>query len=118
MPPQLPHYRAKRLPGIFRIVGRSGVPPMIAALLQNGRVVFADKVENYTEITLENGRYAYSAEYDPITGSLIPLRYKVCILNCPSPHTELNSCFRQTLSVAAELYWLMGAYYPSAETAR
>ncbi|WEW57454.1 glyoxal oxidase [Emydomyces testavorans] len=49
---------------------------MIAALLPNGRVVFADKVENYTELKLDNGRYAFSAEYDPIMGSLVPLSYK------------------------------------------
>lgn len=55
---------------------------MMAALLQNGRVVFADKVENYTEITWDNGRYAYSTEYDPVADILVPLTYKVRYLKC------------------------------------
>ncbi|EAS34988.3 glyoxal oxidase [Coccidioides immitis RS] len=75
-PPALIRFRPSRLPGQFHIIGRSGVPPMIAVLLQNGRVAFADKVENYTEVVLENGRYAYSTEFDPITSSLAPLSYK------------------------------------------
>ncbi|EEP75562.1 hypothetical protein UREG_00408 [Uncinocarpus reesii 1704] len=55
-------FRPEGVAGSFRIVGRSGVPPMIAVLLPNGQVAFADKVENYTELTLDNGRYAYSAD--------------------------------------------------------
>ena len=64
-------------PGTFRIVGDTGVPAMHAALLPNGHAVFIDKVEDYTHLTLENGRHAYSAEYDPTTGKLYPLAYKV-----------------------------------------
>ncbi|KFY51028.1 hypothetical protein V495_00015 [Pseudogymnoascus sp. VKM F-4514 (FW-929)] len=62
--------------GRFEIVGRSGVPVMHAALLPNGRVMFIDKLENYTQLTLPNGQYAYSAEYDPILHKVLPLAYK------------------------------------------
>lgn len=50
---------------------------MSAALLANGRVVFVDKVENYTQLVLDNGQYAYSSEYDPMTNTVVPLSYKV-----------------------------------------
>jgi hypothetical protein len=49
---------------------------MHAGLMPNGRVVFLDKVENYTELKLGNGQYAYSSEYDPVTQKLVPLAYK------------------------------------------
>lgn len=49
---------------------------MHAALMPNGRVVFLDKVENYTQLTLPNGQYAYSAEYDPSTNLVAPLSYE------------------------------------------
>jgi hypothetical protein len=49
---------------------------MHAGLLPNGKVVFLDKVENYTELKLANGQYAYSSEYDPATQKLTPLAYK------------------------------------------
>jgi hypothetical protein len=45
---------------------------MHAALAPNGKVVFLDKVEDYTEVRLPNGRYAYSAEYDP-SGNVAPV---------------------------------------------
>ncbi|KAF2476531.1 DUF1929-domain-containing protein [Lindgomyces ingoldianus] len=63
-------------PGSIAIVGRSGVPAMHAGLMPNGRVVFLDKVENYTELKLPNGQYAYSSEYDPATNKVVPLSYK------------------------------------------
>jgi hypothetical protein len=63
-------------PGTIQIKGRSGVPAMHAGLMQNGKVVFLDKVENYTELKLANGQYAYSSEYDPTTQKLAPLAYK------------------------------------------
>ncbi|KAF2192656.1 carbohydrate-binding module family 18 [Zopfia rhizophila CBS 207.26] len=63
-------------PGSLEIVGRSGVPVMHAGLMPNGRVVFLDKVENYTELKLSNGQYAYSSEYDPATNKVVPLAYK------------------------------------------
>jgi hypothetical protein len=49
---------------------------MHAGLMPNGRVVFLDKVENYTDLKLPNGQYAYSSEYDPTTQKLTPLSYK------------------------------------------
>lgn len=49
---------------------------MHAALMQNGRAVFLDKVENYTQLMLSDGYYAYSAEYDPATNQAVPLSYK------------------------------------------
>lgn len=50
---------------------------MHAGLLPNGRVVFLDKVEDYSQIKLGNGQYAYSAEYDPVTNTRVGLSYKV-----------------------------------------
>lgn len=64
-------------PGLFKIVGQSGVPAMHAGLMPNGRVIFLDKVENYTQIKLADGQYAYSAEYDPATNTAVGLSYKV-----------------------------------------
>ncbi|KAL8973243.1 MAG: hypothetical protein Q9197_002428 [Variospora fuerteventurae] len=43
---------------------------------QNGRVVFLDKVEDYTQLKLPNGQFAYSSEYDPATNKVVPLSYK------------------------------------------
>nr|OQO29912.1 hypothetical protein B0A51_03508 [Rachicladosporium sp. CCFEE 5018] len=63
-------------PGKFDIVGQSGVPAMHAALMPNGRVVFLDKVEDYTQLKLDNGQFAYSSEYDPVTNQVVPLAYK------------------------------------------
>ncbi|CAO2657437.1 Nn.00g035630.m01.CDS01 [Neocucurbitaria sp. VM-36] len=63
-------------PGSLVIKGRSGVPAMHAGLMPNGKVVFLDKVENYTDLKLANGQYAYSSEYDPATQKLTPLAYK------------------------------------------
>jgi hypothetical protein len=63
-------------PGTLQIKGRSGVPAMHAGLMPNGRVAFLDKVENYTEVKLPNGQYAYSSEYDPATQKVVPLAYK------------------------------------------
>lgn len=61
------------MPGKFELAGRSGVPVMHAALLSTGKVVLLDKLENYTESKLANGRYAYSTIYDPDTHELSPL---------------------------------------------
>lgn len=63
-------------PGSIQMKGRSGVPAMHAGLMPNGKVVFLDKVENYTELKLPNGQYAYSSEWDPNTQKLAPLAYK------------------------------------------
>ncbi|KAK7204495.1 glyoxal oxidase N-terminus-domain-containing protein [Myxozyma melibiosi] len=62
--------------GQFEIVGESGVPAMHAGLLPNGKVVFLDKVENYTQVKLDTGYYAYSSEYDPDTNTYTALPYK------------------------------------------
>lgn len=59
------------------MIGESGVPVMHAALMQNGRVMFLDKVEDYSQIRLGDGRLAFSAEYDPIMNTVVPLDYKV-----------------------------------------
>lgn len=67
---------AAAVPGNFTIIGRSGVPAMHAALMPNGRVMFLDKLENYTELTLSNGHYAMSSEYNPDTNIVVPLAYK------------------------------------------
>ncbi|RFU35047.1 hypothetical protein B7463_g1328, partial [Scytalidium lignicola] len=61
--------------GSFSIVGQSGVPAMHAALLPNGRVMFLDKLENYTQLRTPDGYYAMSAEYDPVTNIPFPLAY-------------------------------------------
>lgn len=62
-------------PGSFAIIGQSGVPAMHAALMENGRVIFLDKVENYTQLVLPDGYYAYSSEFDPLTSQAVPLSY-------------------------------------------
>ncbi|KAL8966400.1 MAG: hypothetical protein Q9183_003390 [Haloplaca sp. 2 TL-2023] len=49
---------------------------MHAGLMPNGRVVFLDKVEKFTQLKLPNGQWAYSAEYDPVTRNVVPLAYK------------------------------------------
>ncbi|MCJ1437254.1 hypothetical protein MMC27_006640 [Xylographa pallens] len=63
-------------PGSFNIVGQSGVPAMHAGLMPNGRVIFLDKLENYTQIKLADGYYAYSSEYDPATNTVVGLSYE------------------------------------------
>lgn len=62
------------LPGHFELAGHSGVPPMHAALLPTGNVVFLDKLENYTEVRFDDGRYAYSVIFNPGTHELQPQR--------------------------------------------
>ncbi|KAH6671798.1 glyoxal oxidase N-terminus-domain-containing protein [Halenospora varia] len=48
---------------------------MHAALMPNGRVMFLDKLENYTQLRTSNGQYAMSSEYDPDTNTVVPLAY-------------------------------------------
>jgi hypothetical protein len=67
--------QANANPGSFEVVGQSGVPVMHAALMPNGRAVFLDKVENYTQLMLSDGYYAYSSEYDPTSNQVVPLTY-------------------------------------------
>lgn len=58
---------------------------MHAGLMQNGKVIFLDKVEDYKDvpdadkIRLPNGRFAYSSEYDPKTNTQVGLSYKVSV---------------------------------------
>ena len=52
---------------------------MHAGLMPNGRVIFLDKVENYTQIKLSDGQYAYSAEYDPETNKAVGIQYYVSV---------------------------------------
>jgi hypothetical protein len=61
---------------------------MAAGLMPNGRVFFLDKVENYTQLRLPNGQYAYSAEYDPVTNKVVALSYKVCCIVFSIPDTR------------------------------
>jgi len=61
--------------GSFNVVGQSGVPAMHAALMPNGRVMFLDKLENYTQLKTADGYYAMSSEYDPVTNQVVPLAY-------------------------------------------
>jgi hypothetical protein len=61
--------------GYFNIVGQSGVPAMHAGLMENGRVFFLDKLENYTQLRTADGYYAMSSEYDPETNTVVPLAY-------------------------------------------
>lgn len=44
---------------------------MHAALVPIGKVVFLDKVENYSQLGLRNGQYAYPSEFDPNTVRLL-----------------------------------------------
>lgn len=61
------------LAGRFELAGRSGVPVMHAALLPTGDVLFLDKLENYTELRLLSGRFAYSTLYNPNNHVLTPV---------------------------------------------
>lgn len=63
----------RKVDGYFENAGSSGVPAMHAALMPDGKVMFLDKVESYTELKLSNGQYAYSSIYDPSTKSIYPL---------------------------------------------
>lgn len=67
---------AAPVPGNFTVIGSSGVPAMHAALMQNGRVMFLDKLENYTQLILPDGYYAMSSEYNPKDNTVVPLAYK------------------------------------------
>lgn len=49
---------------------------MHGGILANDHVFFLDKVENYTQVQLPDGQFAYSVEYDPVTATYVPLSYK------------------------------------------
>ena len=85
-----------KAPGDFKIVGDSGVPAMHAALMPNGKVVFLDKIENYTKLQFDNEEFAYSSEWDPVSGKVTPLAYEVGLMpRCaffPPQLTLLDKC--------------------------
>ncbi len=70
---------------------------MHAGLMPNGRVVFLDKVENYTQIKLPDGQYAYSAEYDPETNKAVGLQYYVRTIALRLYNIMTDRTFRPTL---------------------
>lgn len=76
---------------------------MHAGLMPNGRVVFLDKVENYTQIKLPDGQYAYSAEYDPETNKVVGLQYYVCTATLRIYRTLADRIFRRMLSAPVAL---------------
>lgn len=76
---------------------------MHAGLLPNGRVVFLDKVENYTQIKLPDGQYAYSAEYDPETNKAVGLQYYVSVIGLRLCPVLTDRIFRPMLSALVVL---------------
>ena len=76
---------------------------MHAGLMPNGRVIFLDKVENYTQIKLPNGQYAYSAEYDPETNKAVGIQYYVSVIGLRLRNVVTDRIFRPTLSVLVVL---------------
>ena len=76
---------------------------MHAGLLPNGRVVFLDKVENYTQIKLPDGQYAYSAEYDPETNKAVGLQYYVSVIGLRLYHVLTDRISRPMLSALVVL---------------
>ena len=77
---------------------------MHAGLMPNGRVIFLDKVENYTQIKLPNGQYAYSAEYDPETNKAVGIQYYVSVIGLRLRNVVTDRIFRPTLSVLVVLF--------------
>lgn len=72
--PVLDEYGIDMSYNYFKVSGSSGVPVMHAAVLPPlGKVMFIDKVENYSELRLPNDRWAYSSLYDPETHQVTPL---------------------------------------------
>ena len=70
---------------------------MHAGLMPNGRVIFLDKVENYTQIKLPNGQYAYSAEYDPETNKAVGIQYYVSVIGLRLRNHVTDCIFRPML---------------------
>ena len=70
--------------------------------MPNGRVVFLDKVENYTQIKLPNGQYAYSAEYDPETNKVVGIQYYVGVIALRIHSVVADRIFRPMLSALVE----------------
>ena len=76
---------------------------MHAGLMPNGRVIFLDKVENYTQIKLPNGQYAYSAEYDPETNKAVGIQYYVSVIGLHPRNVVTDRIFRPMLSALVVL---------------
>ena len=76
---------------------------MHAGLMPNGRVVFLDKVENYTQIKLSDGQYAYSAEYDPETNQPVGLQYSVSVTGLGFYSIVIDRAFRPMHSAPVAL---------------
>lgn len=77
---------------------------MHAGLMPNGRVIFLDKVENYTQIKLPDGQYAYSAEYDPETNKAVGIQYSVSATALRIHSAGADRMLRPTLSALVELF--------------
>lgn len=77
---------------------------MHAGLMPNGRVIFLDKVENYTQIKLPDGQYAYSAEYDPETNKAVGIQYSVSVTALRIHCAVADRMLRPTLSALVELF--------------
>lgn len=77
---------------------------MHAGLMPNGRVIFLDKVENYTQIKLPDGQYAYSAEYDPGTNKAVGIQYYVSVTALRIHSAVADRMLRPTLSALVELF--------------
>ncbi|KAL1918065.1 uncharacterized protein VTP21DRAFT_3331 [Calcarisporiella thermophila] len=57
----------------WELIGRSGVPAMHAVLTTESKIVIIDKAEP-SELTLDDGTYAWASEYDLIKNEARPLR--------------------------------------------
>ncbi|KAL1921398.1 uncharacterized protein VTP21DRAFT_11114 [Calcarisporiella thermophila] len=59
--------------GKWKVIGRSGVPAMHAVLTTANKIVIVDKAEP-SELTFDDGTYAWASEYDLTTNTARPLR--------------------------------------------
>ena len=68
---------------------------MHAGLMENGRVFFLDKLQNYSQLRTADGYYAMSSEYDPETNTVAPLAYLTnafCSGGTYLPNGKVISC--------------------------
>jgi Chitin recognition protein len=97
-------------PGKFRVAGDSGVPAMHAALMPNGKVVFLDKIENYTQLQFESGEYAYSSEWDPVSGEVTALAYEVKLIRL-LPVVDTGLPYTRPMPSAVAAHFLLPALW-------